>query len=293
MFLCQISQELNSGRQIILLDDPISSYDAYRRFNLISDLDEVLNTPSDKEIIILTHEKSFTNSARFISSMNFFTLKDGAFHKVDPKSIVESDLKDDVEYIRGHSVLNNDESLIEFLVRSRNIIEYARMKVNTLGTKNFNEKRYNKEYSNISSVIHMRSVNLESSYLKYLQNVFYRLVRNKLSIDCSNINIANIDIQSLLPTSTTNPYINRVILDDYFQTLLLSAGETVSFTATTGELLDQSIPYLQNDKVRKTKLILPLLNIFNHPNLNYGIRKIDIDDNKHVFISKLVNEVIT
>jgi wobble nucleotide-excising tRNase len=293
IFLCEIKEQLTEKRHFIILDDPISSYDAYRRFNLIFDLEEIfINSAVDKEILLLTHERSFTNSAKYIKKMNFFNLQDYTFIKVNPEEIIESDMKSDIEYIRKNTQLENNQTFIEFLVRSRNLLEYSLLNVKLLGTKYFKLNEYEHEYACVSSVLHMRSNILPVSYIKYVEREFHRIVRNYIHIDYTRVNLNNIDLTALLPTSTDNPYINRVIIDNYFQNILSDNGVTIPYTATTGKLLEEAKPYISVEKFRKTKLILPILNIFNHPNLNYGVRRIDIDVNKKELVRKLVIEII-
>ncbi len=293
MFLCDIRQQLSSKRHFIILDDPISSYDAFRRFNLIYDLEEVfIKNSTEKELLLLTHEKSFTNSAQFINKMNFFNLQDNVFNKINPSQIIENDLMTDIEFIRDHLVLNNDESLIEFIVRSRNLINYSFMKVELLGTKNFNKVKYEENYGYASEILHMRSLVLPESYIAYVEREFYKIVRNTIKIDHSNLDLTNIDISALLPCVTDNPYINRVIIDKYFQDVLDSNGVNYTSTATTGNLLNLAEVFIDTEKVRKARLIIPILNIFNHPNLNYGVRRIDIDLKKRKLVSDVVQEII-
>lgn len=293
IFLCEIKNQLNQKRHMIILDDPISSYDSYRRFNLIFDLEDIfLKNTADKEILLLTHEKSFTNSAKLISSMNFYNLQNDVFSKVKPDEIIENDMKNDIEFIRNHTILENNESLIEFLVRSRNLIEYSYINVQIFKTKYFKKTRYNQEKNNVSSVLHMRNHVLSKSYIEYIENVYEKLVRNSIRIDTSNIDLDNINVCSLLPTSTANPYLNRVILDNYLQNILTSNGKTIPYTATTGDLLRDAKHHISEDKYKKIKLIIPILNIYNHPNLNYGVRRIDIDNKKLELVKKIVDEVI-
>lgn len=64
--------------------------------------------------------------------------------------------------------------------------------------------------------------------------------------------------------------------------VVMQGGCQFKIESTTGDLLKEvkKLNLLDNDKYIKYKTYLPLLNVYNHVNDNYGLRRVDCNEIK-------------
>lgn len=207
--------------------------------------------------------------------------------------ITEDDVKNDLSYIKNNITLNNDDTFIEFLIRSRSIIEYNKHMNELVGGKYFRTSQYKSMYSMVSEVIHFKSTNLDISYIKYVEKIFKKLTTNKIRINTSYIDLTNLDFANLLSNKTSNLYVARLKINKYLLDVIKRNGlEEPRDFATTGQLYELCEKSLCNEEKEIIELYLPILNLYSHSNDKFGLRRIDCSDLYVRNILEFANNII-
>ncbi|MBM7453046.1 wobble nucleotide-excising tRNase [Acholeplasma morum] len=291
-FIVDLENKLTGGRNVIIIDDPISSYDSYRRFNLVNDLRKVISIQVDKELLILSHEKSFTNAVAFLPKTKHFNLIDGQIKNIDLKEIIESDLKFDIEFIKENSDKITQDNILEFVIRSRNFLEYIRM-LNTFAKgKFFRITEYNLYFSEASKLIHFKTNFISEGYFKYVEKKYRQLTNQSITFDLSKIDITNINFDLITNGSIDNIYNARLKIDKYLFKVL-NDNSFVDFNGkeTTHDLLRYARKFIPIVLSEGLELHIPIINTYNHPNQNFGLRRVDCSEiskqNLYDFVNSL------
>lgn len=280
-FLLNLKEKLVSGNHLIIIDDPISSYDSYRRFNLITELNTIIDMPASKEIMLLSHEKSFSNVLLNNKKFKSFVMQDGELKDIDLSELVESDYKHDLLYLKNNRVINTKKALIKFLITSRNVMEYYYSLITFANVKYFRKKEYDYYYSIASSIIHLQSNNLPFEYIKYISKLMKMIIKEKIIFKFENIDLSDLNLQTEL-NHIDDVYLARIKINFDIINILNNNGCPFKIESTTGELLKEvkKLNLLDNDKYIRYKSYLPLLNVYNHVNDNYGLRRVDCNEIK-------------
>lgn len=276
-----LKEKLVSGNHLIIIDDPISSYDSYRRFNLITELNTIIDMPASKRIMLLSHEKSFSNVLLNNKKFKSFVMQDGELKDIDLSELVESDYKHDLLYLKNNRVINTKKALIKFLITSRNVMEYYYSLITFANVKYFRKKEYDYYYSIASSIIHLQSNNLPLEYIKYISKLMKMIIKEKIMFKFENIDLSDLNLQTEL-NYIDDVYLARIKINFDIINILNNNGCPFKIESTTGELLKEvkKLNLLDNDKYIKYKSYLPLLNVYNHVNDNYGLRRVDCNEIK-------------
>jgi wobble nucleotide-excising tRNase len=291
-FVVNLESKLTKGKNIIVIDDPISSYDSYRRFNLVNDLKRIMSIQVDKELIVLSHEKSFTNTIALLQKMSHFNLIDGKLIEMNIRDAIESDLKFDIEFIKNNSENISDTNILEFVIRSRNFLEYIKM-INTFANgKYFRLKEYNDMYTEASKLIHFKATSISDEYFKYIAKKYKQLTSQSISFNLSNIDITNISFNSVINAPIDNIYNARLKIDKYFFDTLSNNGiNSFKGNETTLDLFKLAKTFLPENINDEFDLFIPIINTYNHPNQNYGLRRIDCSEISMNNMFKFVNQL--
>lgn len=296
IFLVELNNSLKKGKHIIVIDDPISSYDSYRRFQLIHDIKTISSLQTEKEILILSHEKSFVNCFAKLPKYQFFDISDRTINRIEPRDIIENDIRDNLKFIKNHEVLSVDSDLIEYLIQARNIIENYHIEQKYLDIvtpiKASENLCYEKSFENISEFLHFKTDKLNKDTFKYINDTFNKITGSELLIDYDNVVEVSIDIMNLLPSLINNAYLSRIVVNKYLIDICNKKGKKITIYDTTGKLLSKTKEYIEEGRYNKIASYLPILNAYNHPNHNYGLRKIDCSQLKLESMYEFVNELL-
>ncbi|MBU1145002.1 MAG: AAA family ATPase [Firmicutes bacterium] len=297
-FMVDLENKLTNGKNMIIIDDPISSYDAQRRFTMVSDLRNIMAKSISKEVIIFSHEKSFSNTLAYIPKMKHFNLIDGKLEEIDAREIIESDLKFDLSFIKDNSNSITQEILLEFVIRSRNVLEYNLMVNRFVNGKYFRKTEYGNFFSEASKLIHFRTNKISEEYFKYLEKKFKQITNNSITFDLSNVNLENIDFKEILSSDTSNMYNTRLKIDKFLLDIIdKNSISGLSDFMTTRDLLELAKKHVPENILDNLEMYIPIINTYNHPNQNYGLRRIDCSEIEmselFYFVNNLPYETIT
>lgn len=278
-FLLDLRSKLTKGRHLIIIDDPISSYDSYRRFNLINELNYISKLPVELEFLILSHEKSFSNLMSSLNKCKYFNVIDGKINNITNSDINESNFKNDILYIKENNIINNDKELLKFLIIARNVMEYYKSLSDYVNAKYFRKNLYHRYYNELSSLIHLQSNSLSISFFDYLTKILKKLINQKIRIEVNSIiDLNNINFSNLLINPIDDIYLARVKINKYLIEELIRNNISFDVKSTTGNLLDLAKSYIHKDIYEKINLYLPIVNVYNHPNDNFGLRTVDCSE---------------
>lgn len=117
---------LNKKPDLIVLDDPVSSFDGNKRFALINLLFMGKNSLNNRTILLLTHEFQSVLDILFIMPQNFYPSPFGSFiytknGVLTEKEIRKTDFQSAVEI--ADSLIKSDINIIVKLVKLRNKLE--------------------------------------------------------------------------------------------------------------------------------------------------------------------------
>lgn len=278
-FMVDLEKRLQSGNHLIIIDDPISSYDSFKRFYLMHDIKRIHKSISSTEILVLSHEKGFLNVFSHFPKCKYFNMIDGKIISIDPKVINEDDIKNDLDFIRENCTMQLNEKFIEFIIRSRNIIQYNKQFNDSIGAKFFRISKYNENFGIASSLIHFQSNLLPTSYFQYVSSVYKKITTNSIQFDYSAINLTDINLADLIVNPSSNIYLARMKINKHLINCLLSNNKPMPVhEETTGDILALCKGLLDEETFNRIDYYLPLLNVYNHPNEKLGLRRIDCSE---------------
>lgn len=291
-FVLDLKGKLKKGKHLIIIDDPISSYDSYRRFNLSYELGWIIKEPAYKEILLLSHEKSFSNVIVNNQSFKTYIMKNGKIEQIDISKLIESDFKEDILKLKKFGNIDSKKKFIEFMIVSRNVLDYYKSINDYVSSKYFRTTKYKENYDIASSIIHLQRNSFPKSYLEYIQKIMKKIISGTVNFKFENINFEQLDLSTAL-NNIDNIYLARVKINKKIIDLLESNHIEYDTTGTTGELINTAFEKekITLDEYKEYKKFLPLLNVYNHVNDNYGLRRIDCTDIQNRLLFEFVNRI--
>ena len=296
-FLLEINNQFKKGKHLIIIDDPISSYDDYRRFNLRDEIQSLAEANEQnnatREILVLSHEKSFTNVFNFDNKFNTFVMKQGALVKTELYKINESDFKNDLLLLKDMNKISSKAEFIKFMVVSRNVIQYMQSIDEIIQISGENKQEYISMFNLASAVIHLEINDMDiSKYQGCILKIYKALTGENLNIEFEKIDFYKLDLSSALD-NISDIYLARVKLNYYLLRGLQSKNIKYEVTDVTGEFLKLAFKNSIIDEKKHNEIyaFLPILNVYNHVNDAYGLRRIDFSNEELEPIVNYVNRL--
>lgn len=168
-----IIEQEKSNNELIIFDDPVSSYDENRRYSLFQ---FILNSLKDKTVLILSHDQLF---AKFATDNNGNKIgRVSYFDNYEICSIIEID-KSDFSDIKTH-------------IRNR-VMESTEYFQKVINMRYFYEfsKRYNhKVYSYLSTIIHKEDLTSKLSEKKLIESEILMEIKEEFGIDLPKFDLS-------------------------------------------------------------------------------------------------------
>lgn len=280
IFLLDIDEKINSGNHVIIIDDPISSYDSFRRFTLMDDLLKCSSKVGKIEFLILSHESSFSNVIKSSKNNKFksFTIQNGLIYEIDIDNIIDSDYKNDLKYLCSNKEINSLNELMKFVIISRNVMDYYKSIIESAGVQ-FTIEEYEGMYEIASKIIHLQTNEVPLSFIDFISTILENITGNKIEFIISrDIDLNNINFFTEL-NKIEDIYFARVKINYLAIVALESNGINYKKDGTTKVLINTQKEHnlIKEEDYELFSRFMPYLNVFNHVNDSFGVRRVDCD----------------
>src|SRR5690554_1956579 len=294
LFKNQIINSSSTKHQLIILDDPIASFDEHKRFSVITGIREFTKVNSNTVVLVLTHNKSMVTAFNTSFNDNTYRLKGKELVKVNIDELIKNEYNDNLrEIIRINDSMVNEDNLIEFLVRSRNLIE---MKIKSTLNEN-DESSYKTAFARLSRVIHMTSRKIPGATFETIEKII-KHHKNDFVINLNeHLDMDNINLLEIASNNIESIYSQRILLEDFLRNKVYNRFYNdliINGNITAGRLFQQASKQnnLSKKEYKKIKSILPILNIINHSDGIYGQSINDLEDWQLELVKRVTRELV-
>lgn len=276
---------------LIILDDPIASFDEFKRFSVINGIQKLLKKNPNNNILVLTHNKTMVSNFSKSFPQNIYLLKSNSLEKVDIDNVVVNEYRDNIKKIfKINEKGIKDKNILEFLIRSRNLLETFNRIEN-----HFTEDVKN-AHVNLSKLLHMNTTRLYVKTLRTLKNIF-KVHKKQFTFNFDkSINIKQIFVYDLAFYNPTNLFSCRILLESFLRDKISknSYKTLLEGKKTIGNIFDlaKKQKKLSNKEVKQISAIIPILNIVSHSDGVYGLSINDLEDSHLNLVKSVIQELI-
>ncbi len=299
LFKNDIREEISTGSNLLLLDDPIASYDEFKRFPMIRSIREVAVNKQNK-ILILTHEKSFVSLYYKQKLGELYTIKSNKLSEVSIYDILNNELIENVISLDKINAIGISElNVIEFLIRSRKLIEFHNSLTNDRLAM---LKRESNAFNNISRVLHCEAHVLSKETLKTIFRLLSKYQSGRITPK-TIINMKKINLSKIAISNKNSLYSYRIILEEFLKSVIPKA-KYKSFKAdckskgvepVVGRLYDfvKGLKKISDIRSMDISNSLPIVNTLYHNGDIHGLSVSDISDVNIKAVQKVVDELVS
>ncbi|XMB86745.1 hypothetical protein RJG79_02845 [Mycoplasmatota bacterium WC44] len=300
LFKNMVQYEMKDGNKIMLLDDPISSYDDFKRFPMLRDIRFLNELGKDNNTVILTHEKSLVSLYSRQSYGKLYLLKNNELTAEELDSILKNEILDKVTrliQINSEGIKNNN--IIEFIVKSRKLIEFNNLLVNNTSVLTGD---YKNAFNNLSKVLHNEGIRIYEKTIKFLFRIINSLVSRRLKpnfvLDITKVNCLDIAIGN-----KNSIYSHRIIIEEYLKhnipkgklNSIIDRAKKRNKDLTIGMIFECAKKHsaIKETYLRNISYALPIVNTVYHHGGVYGLNERDISEVNLKDVQKTVDVLVT
>lgn len=281
--------------QLIILDDPIASFDEHKRFSVITGIREFTKVNTNTTVLVLTHNKSMVTAFSVTFRNKTYRLKGNELIKVDVGELIKNEYRNNLQNIINiNDAQINENNITEFLIRSRNLIDMKRKSI----TDDEDKYIYNNAFDNLSKLMHMTSKTLYAVTLETLSKIIKQHKSDFVLNISSDIYKDNIDLLDIAYKNLDSIYSQRILLENFLRGKVSNHFYTQlarSYNLTVGKLFAEAERrnHLTSEEYKKIKSILPILNIINHSDSIYGQSINDLEDWQLELVKEVTQDLIS
>jgi hypothetical protein len=272
LFIHQIKRSLGSSNTILIIDDPIASYDNFRRFPMLYDIKTLISLNPNLRCIVLTHEKSFASVFEMLSSFHLYLMKSNSLEKVNIYEIKQNELVyliHRIKEIMSDPVIDIN-NIVEMFVSFRKVIELDQ---EIMTKTNILSGRHEMAFNDISKMLHCESNDIYKVTRKFLCKLYEKQLGEKCPITKMR---TTYDILTIAKANLNNPYSSRIVVEEYLRQFLTI--EQKKKTLTIGQTFN-----LVKDKIDQEKRIniansLAVINSVFHSGKGVGLSYREIEE---------------